>query len=422
MIPLSDTAGLNFLVFPDLGSWLRWERTCIPNRPTHLMRALQKRHEVGRILVVEPPYPLLRSWLQPQKHRLQGGSAKPVWNYLGAAAWQVEEKITVLELPAVPLSRSNAIRELTWSLSLWLTRRAIEATSLRPFVLLFGVPYNHRLIGVLDEALSVFDESGANWLSFFKGGKHQRAEIGYRAIREKADVILLATEYMRDILGKGRNAIYLLPDAVDYRTFQDEPVPVPPDLEALPRPRLGYMGTLDQRMDLAILQALASAFPAGSIVLIGPMLEPRAYFDPLRQKSNIRFLGPRPYMDVPRYVAGFDACLIPHQLTDMTLSQSSMKFYEYLASGKPIVSTPVPPAPEFTEFAYVVNSPHAFVEAARRALSEENQASARARMERSRQESWDHRADALLRIVARHLPAGRSTPRQGPRSDRLLTP
>lgn len=107
----------------------------------------------------------------------------------------------------------------------------------------------------------------------------------------------------------------------------------------LNRPRLGYFGVIDERMNLKLLESLADAHPQWSIVMVGPV----AKIDPatLPQRDNIHWLGPQPYARLPYLVRDWDVCLMPFALNDATQYISPTKTLEYLAAEKPVVSTAI---------------------------------------------------------------------------------
>jgi UDP-galactopyranose mutase len=115
--------------------------------------------------------------------------------------------------------------------------------------------------------------------------------------------------------------------------------PEPQDQAGLPHPRLGYYGVLDERIDFPLIAAVADARPDWSIILVGPLAKIRG--DDLPTRPNLHYLGAKLYKDLPSYVAGWDVALMPFALNEATRFISPTKTPEYLASGKPVVSTPV---------------------------------------------------------------------------------
>jgi len=135
--------------------------------------------------------------------------------------------------------------------------------------------------------------------------------------------------------------IHPFPSSVDRAHFAAArpPQPPPEDLRDIPSPRLGFYGVVDERMDLHLLAALADALPEASIVIIGPVVK----IDPgsLPRRPNLYFLGGRSYRDLPAYLSGWDVALMPFAINESTRFISPTKTPEYLAGGKPVVSTPI---------------------------------------------------------------------------------
>jgi UDP-galactopyranose mutase len=119
------------------------------------------------------------------------------------------------------------------------------------------------------------------------------------------------------------------------RTMED----TPEDQKHLGRPRLGYAGVIDERIDLALICGVAERKPAWQIIMIGPVVK----IDPstLPRRSNIHWLGMKDYASLPVYLAGWDVALMPFAINDSTRYISPTKTPEYLAAGLPVVSTPV---------------------------------------------------------------------------------
>jgi UDP-galactopyranose mutase len=141
-----------------------------------------------------------------------------------------------------------------------------------------------------------------------------------------------------------------------------------PDQRALPRPRLGYYGVIDERLDLPLLAAMADAHPEWQIVLVGPIVK----IDPgtLPRRPNIQYTGQRRYEELPGYLAGWDVCLLPFALNDSTRFISPTKTLEYMAAERPIVSTPITDVAEpYGEIVRLGDGTEAFIRACERALS-----------------------------------------------------
>lgn len=106
------------------------------------------------------------------------------------------------------------------------------------------------------------------------------------------------------------------------------------------RPTLGFYGVLDERLDLALLGAVAARRPGWDLVLVGPIATIAP--EDLPRQPNLHYLGQRPYEALPGYLAGWDVCLMPFAHNEAARSISPTKTLEYLAAGKPIVATSLP--------------------------------------------------------------------------------
>jgi UDP-galactopyranose mutase len=135
--------------------------------------------------------------------------------------------------------------------------------------------------------------------------------------------------------------IHPMPSSVDRAHFAAARtgLPEPADQRSLPRPRFGFYGVVDERMDLALLGAVAEARPDWSFAILGPVVK----IDPadLPQRPNLHYLGGKDYADLPAYVSGWDVALMPFAINEATRFISPTKTPEYLAAGRPVVSTPI---------------------------------------------------------------------------------
>jgi UDP-galactopyranose mutase len=113
----------------------------------------------------------------------------------------------------------------------------------------------------------------------------------------------------------------------------------PGDQEDLPRPRLGFYGVIDERFDTELLDKAAEMRPDWSFVMVGPVV--KIAEEDLPRRPNIHYLGPKTYAQLPSYLSGWDVALMPFAMNESTQFISPTKTPEYLAGGKPVVSTPI---------------------------------------------------------------------------------
>lgn len=176
--------------------------------------------------------------------------------------------------------------------------------------------------------------------------------------------------------------------------------PVPAELARLPKPALGYFGVVDERIDYQLVDALAAAHPEWSVVMIGPATKVDPALFPRR--PNLHWLGGRDYRELPGYVKGLDVCLMPFALNEATEFINPTKALEYMASGRPIVSTAIEDVVlQFSEVVDIARSHGEFIAACERAIA----APCKARLEAGRELAAGNSWDSIVAKLEEHLAA-----------------
>jgi glycosyltransferase involved in cell wall biosynthesis len=156
-----------------------------------------------------------------------------------------------------------------------------------------------------------------------------------------ADVVFTGGHALFEAKKQRHPNIHPFPSSVDAAHFgrARQTLPEPPDQAHLPRPRLGFFGVIDERMDIGLLEAVAKSRPDWQLILLGPVVK----IDPadLPSLPNIHYLGSKSYADLPSYISSWDVALLPFAKNDATRFISPTKTPEYLAAGKPVVSTSI---------------------------------------------------------------------------------
>jgi glycosyltransferase involved in cell wall biosynthesis len=140
--------------------------------------------------------------------------------------------------------------------------------------------------------------------------------------------------------------------------------------------------------------------------MIGPVLTDVSRYEEI---PNLKFLGPVVYADVPAYLQRFDVCIMPFKVNDLTRDVNPVKMYEYLAAGKPIVSTYLPEVAQYGEVCAIGHTPEEFIFLVRRALAERELSEAKrqqlkyARVTEARANSWEIRTSAVLECITQHI-------------------
>jgi protoporphyrinogen oxidase/glycosyltransferase involved in cell wall biosynthesis len=225
-----------------------------------------------------------------------------------------------------------------------------------------------------------------------------------RALLKAADVVFTGGPSLYAAKKDRHPSVHCLPSSVDARHFERalEPGTDHAAQAGLPRPRLGYYGVIDERIDLELIAAVADAQPDWQVVMVGPVVK----IDPasLPRRDNIHYLGQQAYEDLPAFVAGWDVCLLPFALNDSTRYISPTKTLEYMAAGKPIVGTPITDVAEpHGDLVSIGATPGEFVDACRAALELDpaaRAALAAAMRERIGTTSWDETAARMQEILS----------------------
>jgi glycosyltransferase involved in cell wall biosynthesis len=177
-------------------------------------------------------------------------------------------------------------------------------------------------------------------LSAFRGA-HPELQAREAYLFKVADLVFTGGRSLYEAKQHQHKNVYAFPSSIDVehfaqaRNFIEEPI----DQISIPAPRLGFYGVIDERMNFSLLDGIAQARPDWHLVIIGPVakIEPAL----LPRHSNIHYLGRKTYQDLPRYLAGWNVALLPFACNESTRFISPTKTPEYLAAGKPVVSTSI---------------------------------------------------------------------------------
>ena len=162
-----------------------------------------------------------------------------------------------------------------------------------------------------------------------------------RELLTMADVVFTGGQSLYEAKRDAHPNVHAFPSSVDVahfaaaRTITDEPE----DQAAIPHPRLGYFGVIDERMDLDLLRGIATLRPDWHIVLLGPIV--KIDVSALPRMANVHWLGPKSYADLPRYIASWDVATLPFARNEATRFISPTKTPEYMAAGRAVVSTSI---------------------------------------------------------------------------------
>ena len=232
----------------------------------------------------------------------------------------------------------------------------------RPW-LWYLTPMAHKFSAHLQAGVTVYD--CMDDLSGFLGAPTELLELE-KQLLIRADVVFTGGHSLFEAKQHLHRNMHAIPSSVDVAHFAAARSSTlePPDQRQLPHPRLGYFGVIDERFDIELVAGVASRRPTWQIILVGPVckVDPSA----LPRAANIHYLGIKSYGELPQYLAGWDVAMLPFARNAATRFISPTKTPEYLAGGKPVVSTSirdvVRPYGELG-LAAIADAPDAFVDA-----------------------------------------------------------
>lgn len=258
-----------------------------------------------------------------------------------------------------------------------------------------------HMAGKMQETAVLYDITD-DWSSLTQSPTaRERTRAQDAELCRRADAVIVCSERLYALKRGKTQRLFLIPNGVDaqhYRQVLDGTGPLPDSSARWSKPVLGYTGTLHpDRVDVALLERLAERMSAGCIVLIGPDLLPAEAWARLQKQGNVFYAGTFPYAELPAIMRAFDVCIVPHQVTPFTESLNPIKLWEYLAAGKPIVSTDVAGFRDFPQHVRLAEGAEAFYQAVQAALREAPERS-EARRQEATPHSWEARLDMIEEV------------------------
>ncbi len=372
--PMTHTAPTHVLQDgrPDLicFSHLRWH--FVFQRPQHLMTRCARE---CRVFFFEEP--IGEPGIEPRLDVTESGRVRVVVPYLPSEATDRERRDLLRRLLDELIAKEGVTEYVLW----YYTPMALEFSDhLAPAAVVYDC---------MDE-LSAFAHAPAAL-------KERELEL-----MRVASIVLTGGQSLYEAKRHHHPSVHPFPSSVDVDHFARarSVTADPPDQARIPRPRLGFFGVIDERMDGELLDAIAAARPDWQLVMIGPIVK----IDPamLPARDNIHYLGPKSYDDLPKYLAGWDVALLPFACNEATRFISPTKTPEYLAAGAPVVSTPIRDVirPYGQEgLVHIADTPDAFVQACEAAMAEDATLRTRLADAYLRQTSWDGTWTRMRRLL-----------------------
>jgi len=302
--------------------------------------------------------------------------------------------VHILEPFMLPADRWTQGRRLNAKLLRRQIQKYARTLGLERTILVTTIPSPARIVGTLDESLSIYYcvDDFSEW-----PGEDRASMLAMeKELLSKVDLVIASSEKLFEDHSARHPRVRLLRHGVDWDAFREGRGSAPAKLLELPHPRIGMTGLIDERIDVPLVALIAQAMPEAAFVFLGPRNLPPG---PLDRLANVHFLPPVHYRDVPAVLHALDVVMVPYVESRLTERINPLKLRESLASGTPIVATPLPEARRYEDVLETARDLDRWIALLRKAVAEGRSRSA-ARAERVRGETWESRAEEFSRLVA----------------------
>ena len=320
-------------------------------------------------------------------------------------ARQTDEGITVVSPASLPFFGSATARSVNRRALGVQIRSLAKSRGLSKPILWIAIPTAAEMIGEFDETAIVYqvsDKYDANTMDHATDPALIR-KLHEQAI-EAADLVFYSGRKLFEEASLGRDHSYLLEQGVDYQHWcevGDSSFPVAPEMARIPKPRIGYFGAIEPWLvDQELIKRAARERPTWQWVFIGN----RSRGLEIEDLPNTHFLPPVPYADLPAYAAGFDVCVLPWETEQAFTSYgSAIKVREYLATGKPVVISPLPEYEPFSDVLRIARTRNDFLMLVDEALADKDADAAKSRQAAVASGTWDARAEWVSDLIEKTL-------------------
>jgi len=318
-------------------------------------------------------------------------------------ARQTEDGITVVSPASLPFFGSATARRLNRQMIGAQIRKLAQSRGLTKPILWIAIPTAAEMIGAFDESAIIYqvsDKYDANTMDHATDPALIR-KLHEQAI-DRADLVFYSGRKLFDEATRGRDHSYLLEQGVDYERWSKvTTLSIAPEIDKIPHPRLGYFGAIEPWLvDQELIKRAARERPSWQWIFIGN----RSRGIEIEDLPNTHFLPPVQYEELPAYAAGFDVCVLPWETEQAFTSYgSAIKVREYLASGKPVVISPLPEYEPMGDVLRIARSRDEFLRLVEDALNENDESASAKRQAAVASGTWDARAEWVSGLIEKTL-------------------
>jgi len=371
-------------------------------RKQQFMLYLSQRQDVGLVLYVEPSLNIWRLVFMPVAE-LGNKESRGRWlRALSLKPERISGKLLVFTpIFFIPFAfRFHIIYKINLYFLYLRIRSLAKREALKNKVIWLYHPFDWPLLEWFKErSLACFDWA-EEWAEYFtEYSKERRSDI--RKMEEdiisRVDLVFVVSRALLEPAKALNKNSYHIYDGTAPELFAKEYTQPPSDLKNIRHPIIGYLGTVSSRMDIELVRVLSERLPQFSFVFVGDIHSERVDISQLKGIANIFFLGGKPYEELPRYAAFFDVSLLPYK--PLLFTSPPTKIFDYLASGKPIVSTLLPELGFLKGFIYEAKNVDEFEANIKKALEEDTPQAAIRRRDKAKENSWARRAQEIAALI-----------------------
>ncbi|MFW9881715.1 MAG: glycosyltransferase [Candidatus Thorarchaeota archaeon] len=378
------------IIMFSMSDWNDWYKKGIVNRNYHILNQLLKSNKIGKILHVDfLPYTKKRALRSYFENQISNTSGQTIKRNLTSVLKKISEKLYTYSTIDSIFSENKVYKKLNVIL---------KKLNFENIILWSYFPMFTGYFDSIESNIKIFDTVD-NWIEHhnFKDYK-KRLRKNYNIINQKADLIFTVSQDLTNLFPTNKN-VHWISNGVDITFFQKTNVQcLMSNVKNIPHPIIGYVGIIQDRIDIDLIEYVAKNNSDKSIVLIGDIW-PDANVTNLKQEKNVHFLNRVEYKKLPKYIHQFDVAIIPHKVNKFTKSMNPLKLYEYLACSKPVVTTPIAGIEKFKDLIYVASSKEEFNNKIQEALQNNNEELEKKRFESVKNYSWQPRINQMMNYI-----------------------
>ncbi|MEM2954951.1 MAG: glycosyltransferase [Candidatus Nanoarchaeia archaeon] len=299
----------------------------------------------------------------------------------------------------------------SFGFKIWLLKNYLKKKKINDIILWIYQPEYEKYIGKLNEKLVVYDcvDEYSEFPAYSNPRKKKRIIETEKRLLEKADLVITSSENLyerKKIYNKNTYLVHNVGDIEHFMKAMEKDLKTPEDIQKIKKPIIGFVGAIDRyKVDFELLQVLAENHTEWSIVLIGPSgsADFSTKTSSLKRIRNIHMLGVKDYKLLPNYIKEFNVCIIPYNINEYTKNCFPIKFFEFLASGKPVVVTALPSLKEYANIVKYAYTYEDFIKKVQEAITGDTEIERQKRLEEAKKNSWHSRTEKIMELIEKRL-------------------